>query len=129
MELYKRFSALFGTNCEITLHAAERLRSRFSSSELRSIDIIIQAGIREFPIEKWNSCKVAFVDDKSYIGIVSVFEEQNQRVKIITFIRGKSPSDYVNTIAIPICLSKEVSMIESRMINLNRVSRKLQVFI
>lgn len=123
MDLEKYFTESFGVKCLMTQHSLERINERFMYAELPKLRLIVQAAMRQQPFQTWKAEEyVALVDPRFNFSMVCVGYPQDNIVKIITFIRGKTPEKYKECRTISVSLMKEKS--DQEVAELNAIRKK-----
>lgn len=108
MNVDKYFGDVFNAKCVLTNHAITRLNERFMFSELDKLKLLIQAGLRAKPLNTWeNDSYTAIVDPRFNFSVLSSYYPEENVIKIITFIRGKTPDAYKNCKTITVSIMKE----------------------
>lgn len=108
MNLEKYFNDIFGMRCIVTDHALKRITTRLMASELNMLKLMIQGAMRSKPIEQWKTeTNTAIADPRYNMGMVVVPYQEEQIIKIITFIRGKEPNAYKDCELITASINKE----------------------
>ena len=121
MNIIKYFDDAFSAKCTITPHALKRLGERFLSSELGKLKFLIQAGLRSYPLNKWTMEEsTVIIDPRFNFSILCCYYPKEDVVKIITFIRGKTPEAYEDCKKIIVSILKEKTEQEVKELNQSR---------
>ena len=125
MNLEKYFGDIFNAKCIVTDHAVERINQRFMFAELAQLKLLVQAGLRYQPLEKWHSDKpVAIVDPRFNFSILSSYYPKENIIKVLTFIRGKEPQAYKDCQTITVSILKEKA--DQDVVALNQLNKQMQ---
>lgn len=108
MDLEKIFSDTFNTRCVLTEHAIKRIRERFMASEITQLKYLIQASLKKEPLSTWNNDEdTVLIDPRFNFSILCSYYPVENVVKVVTFIRGKTPEAYKNCKTIAVSILKE----------------------
>lgn len=125
MNLEKYFGDVFDAKCILTDHALKRINERFMYSELSKLKLLVQAGLRYKPLEKWeNGKQIAIADPRFNFSVLSEYYQEENIIKIITFIRGKEPQAYKGCDIITVSILKEKA--DQDVVALNELNHKIR---
>lgn len=125
MDLNKLFDIAFNTQCILTNHAINRIKERFLYSELEQLKLLVQASIKNSPLNKWeNDRTVVLIDPRYNMSILCSYHKEENIVKVITFIRGKTPEAYKDCDKIVVSILKEKAEQEVAILNSYRKNQK-----
>lgn len=125
MDLTKYFSETFNAECILTDHALKRITERFVYAELSKLKLLVQAALRNTPLNKWKIDEpTVLIDPRFNFSILCSYYPEENIVKVITFIRGKTPEAYKDCKAIVVSILKEKTDQEVMELNRNKKYRK-----
>lgn len=108
LDIFKYFNESFGVKCIMSYHAQQRIKERFLGSELSKLKLLIQASLKKENLESWNHEEpTVLVDPRFNFSILCSYNADKKEVKIITFIRGKTPESYKDCKVINVSIMKE----------------------
>lgn len=121
MDLTKYFSDTFNAKCILTDHALKRITERFMYSDLSKLKLLVQASVKNTPLGKWKTEEqTVLIDPRFNFSILCEYYPDENIMKIITFIRGKTPEAYKNCKTIVVSILKEQSEQEVMALNQSR---------
>lgn len=124
MDLTKYFSDTFNAKCILTDHALKRITERFMYAELSKLKLLVQASLKNTALSKWKTDEqTVLIDPRFNFSILCAYYPEENILKIITFIRGKTPEAYKDCKTIVVSILKEQS--EQEVLALNQ-SRKFK---
>jgi len=108
MNINKYFDDAFNTRCLLTNHSLKRLNSRFLGSEITQLKFLVQAAIKNTPLEQWKTDETTvLIDPKLNFSIICAYYQDEKVLKVISFIRGKTEEAYKDCKTISVSISKE----------------------
>ncbi len=108
MNLTKYFEEAFSSTCILTNHSLKRLNARFLGSEITQLKFLVQAALKNTPLETWKTDETTIlIDPRLNFSMVCAYYQEEKVMKVISFIRGKTEESYKDCKTISVSISKE----------------------
>ena len=83
MNINKYFDEAFNARCLLTNHSIKRLNARFLGSEITQLKFLVQAAIKNTPLEQWKTDETTvLIDPRLNFSMVCAYYQEE---KVLNF--------------------------------------------